>query len=108
MRFTSINDINKNHVVAYVKEAIENQKLGKELKSERHKKETIMPLELKNFLNQDTQLKSSFNALTPYKQREYCEYIIEAKRAETKQGRLDKITPMILKSIGLNDKYKNC
>jgi uncharacterized protein YdeI (YjbR/CyaY-like superfamily) len=108
MRFTSINDISKNHVLAYVKEAIENQKLGKELKPERHKKETLIPLELKNLLSQDTQLKSSFNALTPYKQREYCEYISEAKRAETKQNRLEKITGPILKGIGLNDKYKNC
>jgi len=108
MRFTSINDISKNHVLAYVKEAIENQKLGKELKPERHKKETLIPLELKNLLSQDTQLKSSFNALTPFKQREYCEYISEAKRAETKQNRLEKITGPILKGIGLNDKYKNC
>jgi uncharacterized protein YdeI (YjbR/CyaY-like superfamily) len=108
MRFTSINDISKNHVLAYVKEAIENQKLGKELKPERHKKETLIPLELKNLLSQDTQLKSSFNALTPYKQREYCEYISEAKRVETKQNRLEKITGPILKGIGLNDKYKNC
>ena len=82
--------------------------MGKELKPERHKKETIIPLELKNILSKDTLLKSSFNALSPYKQREYCDYISDAKRAETKQGRLDKITPMILKSIGLNDKYKNC
>lgn len=108
MRFTSINDINKNHVLAYVKEAIENQKLGKELKPERHKKETIIPLELKNLLSKDMRFKSSFNALTPYKQREYCDYISEAKRAETKQSRLEKITGMISKGIGLNDKYKNC
>ncbi len=108
MRFNSINDINKTHVLAYVKEAIENQKLGKELKSERHKKETIIPLELKNLLNKNLQLKGSFNALTPYKQREYCEYISDAKRAETKQNRLEKITEMILKGLGLNDKYKNC
>ncbi|HEX9599880.1 MAG TPA: DUF1801 domain-containing protein, partial [Mariniflexile sp.] len=32
MRFESINDIDKNSVLAYVKEAIENQRLGKEIK----------------------------------------------------------------------------
>ena len=47
MRFTSIEDIDKNIVFAYVKEAIENQKLGKEIKADRTKKETIIPIELK-------------------------------------------------------------
>lgn len=108
MRFESIKDINKSHVLAYVKEAIKNQKLGIELKPERKKKETIIPLELKALLGENSLLKSSFSSLTPYKQREYCEYISEAKRAETKQSRLEKITPMLLKGIGLNDKYKNC
>ena len=37
MRFQSIDDINKNIVMAYVKEAIENQKLGKEIKPEKNK-----------------------------------------------------------------------
>lgn len=34
------------------------------------------------------------------------EYKHEAKRAETKQKRVDKIIPMILNSQGLNDKYR--
>ena len=42
------------------------------------------------------------------KQREYSEYIIEAKREETKQKRVEKIIPMIKIGAGLNDKYKNC
>ena len=46
--------------------------------------------------------------LTPGKQREYAEYIQTAKQDATKQTRLEKITPMILKGVGLNDKYKNC
>ena len=46
--------------------------------------------------------------LTPGKQREYCEYIASSKREATKHSRLEKITPMILNSVGLNDKYKNC
>ncbi len=108
MRFTSINDIDKNMVLAYVNEAIENQKAGKEIKSDRSKKETVIPIELKQELNKNTILNSSFNKLTPYKQREYCEYIETAKREATKISRLEKIKPMITQGIGLNDKYKNC
>jgi len=106
MRFESVSDIDKNIVLAYVKEAIENQKLGKEIKPNRSKKETIIPQELKVVLVND--LKTSFENLTPYKQREYSEYISTAKRDATKQTRLEKVKPMILQGFGLNDKYKNC
>ncbi len=106
MRFKSVNEIDKNVVLAYVKEAIENQKLGKEIKPDRSKKETIVPQELKVILVND--LKTSFESLSAYKQREYCEYISSAKRETTKQTRLEKIKPMILQGVGLNDKYKNC
>lgn len=108
MRFESIEDIDKATVLAYVKEAIENQKLGKELKPERKGKTVVIPKELSTVLKANSEFNTSFKALTPSKQREYCEYIESAKREATKQTRLDKITPMILKGIGLHDKYKNC
>ncbi len=91
-----------------MKEAIENQKLGKEIKPEKKGKTVVIPKELKETLKKNTVLYDAFKSLTPFKQREYAEYIDTAKRAETKQTRLEKIVPMILKGIGLNDKYKNC
>lgn len=108
MRFESINEIDKNAVLAYVKESIENQKAGKEFKFDNSKKKTVIPKELQTELDKDSDYKNSFNNLTPGKKREYCEYIDSAKRDATKQSRLDKIKPMILQGIGLNDKYKNC
>ncbi|NMH86760.1 YdeI/OmpD-associated family protein [Flavivirga algicola] len=108
MRFESISEIDKHTVLAYVKESIENQKLGKEIKPDRSKKETVIPKELKELLAKNKKIKNSFVALSPYKQREYCDYIGSAKREATKQKRLEKIIPMISQKIGLNDKYKNC
>ena len=108
MRFESVNDINKNIVLAYVKEAIENQKLGKEIKPDKTKTALVVPDALKLELKNNPNLKSCYNSITHYKQKEYCEYISEAKREATVASRLEKIKPMILKGIGLNDKYKNC
>lgn len=108
MRFTSIKDIDKNVVLGYIKEAIENQKSGKKINADRSKKETVIPDELQQILNEDTKLLENFKSLTPYKQREYCEHIASAKREATKLSRLEKITPMILSGVGLHDKYKNC
>jgi uncharacterized protein YdeI (YjbR/CyaY-like superfamily) len=70
------------------------------------KKEIFIPSELSNFFKSNSELKKAFSILTPGKQREYAEYITEAKRDETKQKRIEKINSMIKVDIGLND--KNC
>lgn len=44
--------------------------------------------------------------LTKGKQREYNEYIEQAKQEKTKASRIEKIKPLILENKGLNDKYK--
>lgn len=106
-RFKNISEINESLVLKYVREAIENQKLGREIAIDR-KKETIIPLELQTALSSNIALEQEFNCLTPFKQREYCEYIETAKREATKLSRLEKIVPMILEGKGLNDKYRNC
>lgn len=108
MRFETKKDINKAAVLAYVKEAIENQRLGRELKPQRKTKPVTIPKELKTALNKNSELKITFKQLSPSHQREYCDYITEAKRDDTKQRRLEKIIPMIINGKGLNDKYKNC
>ncbi|MFB9096669.1 YdeI/OmpD-associated family protein [Flavobacterium jumunjinense] len=53
-----------------------------------------------------TALKNAFHLFTPHKKRELIEYIETAKQEKTKLSRLEKIKPMIMKNIGLNDKYK--
>ena len=108
MRFESMADINKSAVLAYVKEAIENQKLGKEIKPKRKGKTVEIPHELQAAFKTNSELSTGFKALTPGKQREYCEHIASAKREATKQSRIEKITPMIIQGVGLHDKYKNC
>ncbi|MDO7172678.1 YdeI/OmpD-associated family protein [Mariniflexile sp. AS56] len=109
MRFESIDNIDKNTVLAYIKEAIENQKLGKEIKpSKTTPKDIIVPPELGNCFKDHVALRDAFKSLSPSKQREYCAFITDAKRDATKQTRLEKITPMILQGVGLHDKYKNC
>ena len=106
-RFKHKSEIKETLLLNYVREAIENQKLGKEIAINR-KKETVIPPELQEALDANTTTKAFFENLTPYKQREYCEYIATAKRESTKQSRLKKIIPMIEQGVGLSDKYRNC
>lgn len=105
MRFNSIEDINEKLILEYVEEAIKNHRAGKEIKPSK-KASVSIPNELKNELQKDSKFNKNFDTLTPFKRREYCEYISEAKREKTKNNRLKKIMPMILKGVGLNDKYR--
>lgn len=105
LRFTSTEEIDYNVIKEYIAEAIQNQKDGKEIKPDK-KNPLIISGELKSVLETDPTLKTTFEQLKPFKQREYAEYISEAKRKETKRKRLDKIIPMIKQKIGLSDKYR--
>ncbi|WP_299667388.1 DUF1801 domain-containing protein [uncultured Polaribacter sp.] len=107
-RFYSLEEIDTNLIKEYILEAIENVKLGREIKSDRTKKELLIPDELQQELNANKEFKSSFNTLSLSKQREYADYISDAKREQTKLKRLEKIIPLILNGVGLNDKYKKC
>jgi len=107
-RFNTIDEIDAELIKIYILEAIENVKLGKEIKVDRSKKEVVIPEELAEKLSKDNTLKTKFDGLTNAKQREFCEYISSVKRASTKQTRLEKIIPLILSGSGLYDKYKNC
>jgi uncharacterized protein YdeI (YjbR/CyaY-like superfamily) len=104
-RFTSIDDIDEKLILEYIKEAIKNQKSGKEIKQSK-KSPIKVPKELADMLKRNQKLKKNFDQLTAFKQREYFNYIVEAKREETKFSRLGKIVPMILKGVGLHDRYR--
>ncbi len=106
-RFEKDDNIDSKMVMEYIQEAIANAKAGKEMKKAT-KKEVSIPSIFKKALQTDTELKEQFEKLTPGRQREYSEYIGEAKREETRQTRLEKCTGMIKEGKGLHDKYKNC
>lgn len=105
-RIQSEEDIKDERILEYLKEAIANQKAGKEIKPKRATTFEIPPILLKH-LQADKSLSGSFQKLTLGKRKEYAEYIASAKRDDTKLNRIAKILPMIRDGIGLNDKYKN-
>lgn len=105
-RFTSKDEINEKEILSYIHEAMENEKQGKILKPEKTKSEIVIPELLQKELDSDSNLKDAFSKFSPYKQKEFIEYIETAKREETKISRIEKIKPMILNHIGLNDKYR--
>lgn len=104
-RFESTEEIDEAKILEYIKEAIENEKAGKAWKPEKSAAMEI-PALMQEKLDTDAELKTAFENFTPFKQKEFIEYISEAKREATQVSRLEKIAPMILQGIGLNDKYR--
>ena len=104
IRFTTIQEIVKMEPIlkAYIYEAIEVEKAG--LKVEL--KKTIdykIPEEFQNKLNKIPALKTAFEALTPGRQRAYLFYFSQPKQSKTREARVEKCMPQILKGKGLDD-----
>jgi uncharacterized protein YdeI (YjbR/CyaY-like superfamily) len=105
-RFTSANEIDERRILEYIEEAIEIEKKGLKIQPDRFRTVTI-PDWFSQVIEADDDLKAAFEKLTPGRQIEYILFLEEAKQESTKMKRLMKISPMILKGSGLNDKYRS-
>lgn len=103
-RFTSKEEVNEKWVLQYINEAIEVEKAGLAVKTE--KKPLVIPQRLQDELDASPALAAAFAAFSPYKQKEFAEQIETAKQEKTLLARLEKIKPLILEGRGLNDKYR--
>jgi uncharacterized protein YdeI (YjbR/CyaY-like superfamily) len=104
VRFTSIREIVglESVLKAYINEAIEVEKAGLEV-SYKKTSEFKMPEEFRIKLDELPALKTAFKALTPGRQRGYLLYFSAAKQSKTREARVEKFMPQILKGKGLND-----
>jgi uncharacterized protein YdeI (YjbR/CyaY-like superfamily) len=105
-RFTSSRQIKARQIRAYVSDAIRLRDEGREIKADRGKP-LVIPRKLKDALARHKRAGVAFQALSMGRQREYADYVAEAKRADTKAARLAKILSLICAGIGLNDKYRS-
>jgi uncharacterized protein YdeI (YjbR/CyaY-like superfamily) len=104
-RFTSKSEIDEKSILAYINEAIANERAGRVIKPEAKSKNFEIPGILQTALR-EKKLTEAFLKFTPFKQYEFVEYIDDAKQEKTKISRVEKILPMIGDGVGLNDKYR--
>jgi uncharacterized protein YdeI (YjbR/CyaY-like superfamily) len=104
MRFTNDKEIVKleKNIKAYIYEAIEVEKAGLKVKLKKTS-EYKMPEEFQIKLDKMPKLKKAFDALTPGRQRAYLFYFSQAKQSKTRESRVEKYIPQILKGQGLDD-----
>lgn len=104
LRFTGADEIvEMAHIVkAYVLEAIEAEKAGLQVEY-KETSEFTFPEEFQTKLDENSDLKTAFDALTPGRQRGYLLYFSQAKQSKTRTSRVEKYIPKILACKGLND-----
>jgi len=104
VRFTSAGEIKKMKAIltSYIREAIQAEKSGLKVKF-KNTAEFTTPEELQKHLNQNAKLNTAFKSLTPGRQRAYLLYFSAAKQSKTREARINKYLPQILKGKGLDD-----
>lgn len=104
IRFTALKEIVdlEKAIKTYVYEALEVEKSGIKVPM-KETREFEMPEEFKNKLDENSELKEAFEALTPGRQRAYLLHFSSAKQSKTREARIEKYIPQILTGKGLND-----
>ena len=104
IRFTNVRQIVELEPVlkVYIQEAIEVEKAGLKVPLKKSS-EFTMPEELQKKLDAIPALNIAFHALTPGRQRAYILYFSAAKQSKTRESRIERCMPQILKGQGLND-----
>ena len=103
LEFTSVAQVKKAVVAAYVKQAIAVEKSGAKVDF-KAKRELELPEELTKILKKDRPLAKAFQALTPGRQRGWVMHFAAAKQSQTRTARIEKAAPQILAGKGMNDR----
>ncbi|MDG0822910.1 MAG: YdeI/OmpD-associated family protein [Staphylococcus equorum] len=105
LRFESLDEIEKrrDEIKWYIEEAIRIEKSGKQVPMKKTA-DYEMPEELQIKLNDSAELEEAFYNLTPGRQRQYMFHIGQAKRAITREKRVEKYVDHILEGKGIDDK----
>lgn len=104
VRFTNVREIIQLKAVlkAYIYEAVEVEKAGLKVNLKKPS-EFDMAEEFQIKLDTIPRLKKAFTALTPGRQRAYLLHFAAPKQSKTREARVEKCMPQILKGKGLND-----
>jgi len=104
IRFRHVDEIVEMETIltAYVNEAIAVEKAGLKVDFKKTS-EYKVPAEFQSKLDENPDLKTAFEALTPGRQRGYLLYFSQPKRSQTREARVEKQMQKILDGKGLND-----
>jgi len=104
IKFTSVREIAdmKSILKAYIREAIQIEESGLKVKLKKTS-DLKIPEELQLMLDEFPDFRKAFETLTPGRQRAYIYHFSAPKQSKTREARVRKFMPHILKGKGLLD-----
>ncbi len=104
LRFTTLQEIAKSKKIikAYMSEAIAIEEAGIQVEMKKPS-ELVIPPDITSAMKKIPGLVAAFKKLTPGRQRAYVLHFDGAKQTATRQSRVEKAAPQILKGKGLNE-----
>ncbi len=110
-KIESIEQLPKDTIlVKWIKEAMklndDGVKFVRAEKPKHERKEYTMPVSFKKVLDKNKKAKDTFNNFSPSHQREYLEWICEAKTEETRNKRMDTAVEWLTEGKSRNWKYQ--
>lgn len=104
VRFTNVQQITKleKTLKTYIYEAVQVEESGLKVKLKKTA-DFKVPEEFQKKLDKSKALKTTFNSLTPGRQRGYLFYFSQAKQSKTREARIEKCLTKILDGKGLED-----
>jgi uncharacterized protein YdeI (YjbR/CyaY-like superfamily) len=109
-RLTKLSELpSKKDFAAYMKKAVQLNVDGvKNVRAKHPKKKVIMHPELASALAKNKKAKMTFEAFSPSNQREYMEWIADARQDATRKRRLDQAVEWMAAGKKRNWKYESC
>ncbi|HXR63679.1 MAG TPA: YdeI/OmpD-associated family protein [Rudaea sp.] len=109
-KVTKISELpSASALAAYIKRAMKlNEEGVKAPRATPKKRALTMPPDLAAALKKNRRAAAAFAAFSPSNQREYIEWLVEAKRDETRARRLSQAIEWIAEGKPRNWKYMNC
>jgi len=107
-RLTEVSQLPSDKILtAYIKEGMRLNDEGKKVIVTKHAKpKLVVPSFIVKILSKNKEAKVTFDGLSPSHKREYVEWIMEAKREETKQSRIEKTIKMLIEGKSMNWEYE--
>ncbi len=112
-KMASLSDVpSKKTMGSLIRKAVRLNEQGVKTPATRKTTAPRVPLEIPEdllvALNRNRKAKNTFDAFTPSARREYVEWVIEAKREETRQRRIAQAVEWIVEGKHRNWKYQSC
>jgi uncharacterized protein YdeI (YjbR/CyaY-like superfamily) len=105
MEFSSAEQVSRRSstVTSYIEEAIAVEEAGLEV-PKKEVEDYEVPSELAKRLREDGTYREAFEALTPGRQKSYLLHFSGAKRASTRERRIEKCRAKVLEGKGFNER----